>query len=195
MVASGFPASVLQAQSIFRAILDALARPGTVHALSEGRDAPNPFSPGAAAVALALCDHDTPVWLDGGLRENEAVGEWLRFHCGCPLVTDAREAIFAFASAAADLPPFDAFNPGTNDYPDRSTTIVLAVETFEAGAPLTLMGPGIRGRALLRAMPLPADMAERLVCNRLLFPRGIDLLLVTANAVVGLPRSVRIVED
>jgi alpha-D-ribose 1-methylphosphonate 5-triphosphate synthase subunit PhnH len=29
----------------------------------------------------------------------------------------------------------------------------------------------------------------------LLFPRGIDLLLVTTNAVAGLPRSVRVVEN
>jgi len=195
MVASNFPASILQAQSTFRAILDALARPGTVQAISEGADAPLPLSAGAAAVALTLCDHDTPVWLDAGLRANEMVGEWLRFHCGCPLATDPRDAIFAFISAGAELPSFDAFNPGTNDYPDRSTTIVLAVASFEAGPCLTLMGPGIRGRAALRAEPLPADMPERLVRNRLLFPRGIDLLLVTANAVAGLPRSVRIVED
>jgi alpha-D-ribose 1-methylphosphonate 5-triphosphate synthase subunit PhnH len=195
MAASGFPASVLQTQSTFRAILDALARPGNVQPLAENVVAPQPLSAGAAAVALALCDHDTPVWLDDRLRESEAVGEWLRFHCGCPLVTDPREAIFAFANDAAGLPPFESFNAGTNEYPDRSTTIVLAIETFEAAQGVSLAGPGIRARVSLHAAPLPADIGERLVRNRLLFPRGIDLLLVTANAVAGLPRSVRVVEN
>ena len=195
MVAPNFPQSVLQAQSNFRAILDALSRPGTVRPLGQPVDAPSPLSIGAAAVALALCDHDTPVWLDDCLSETAAIGDWLRFHCGCPLVTSPREASFAFVGDAASLPALEAFNPGTADYPDRSTTIVLTVRSFETGSILSLRGPGIRGHISFRADPLPADMSQRLARNCLLFPRGVDLLLVTDNAVAGLPRSVRVVEN
>ena len=39
-------------------------------------------------MALTLCDHDTPVWLDPVLAASEAVAGWLRFHTGAPLVTD-----------------------------------------------------------------------------------------------------------
>jgi alpha-D-ribose 1-methylphosphonate 5-triphosphate synthase subunit PhnH len=187
-----FPASVLAAQSTFRAILDVTASPGTVRPVAAAVPPPAPLSAGAAAVALTLCDNDTPVWLDAGLRESEAVRQWLRFHCGCKLVDAPGDAAFAFVSTAAALPPFENFNLGTPDYPDRSTTIVLAVETLQAGPPLALTGPGIRDRQVLRAAPLPADMLARLADNRALFPCGVDLILVTADEVAALPRSVRL---
>jgi alpha-D-ribose 1-methylphosphonate 5-triphosphate synthase subunit PhnH len=187
-----FPASVLAAQSNFRAILDATASPGTVRPIMAAVPPPPPLSAGAAAVALTLCDNDTPVWLDAALRDSEAVCQWLRFHCGCKLIDAPGDAAFAFVSAAATLPPFESFNLGTSDYPDRSTTIVLNVQTLQAGPPLGLTGPGIRDRAVLRAAPLPVDMPERLAANRALFPRGVDLILVTATDVAALPRSVRL---
>jgi alpha-D-ribose 1-methylphosphonate 5-triphosphate synthase subunit PhnH len=194
MIGAAFADPVLQAQSTFRAVLDALARPGTVQPLGDAVAAPSPLFAGAAAVALTLCDHDTPVWLDAGLRAND-VAEWLCFHCGCPIVENPRDAAFALVDDIENLPPFEAFNLGTAEYPDRSTTIVLQVSAFDEGVKLALEGPGIHDRKSLHAGPLPADIAERLTVNRALFPRGVDLLLVTQNAVAGLPRSVRIVKD
>jgi alpha-D-ribose 1-methylphosphonate 5-triphosphate synthase subunit PhnH len=148
----------------------------------------------AAAVALTLCDHDTPAWLDAGLRASDPVREWLRFHCGCKLVDAPRAAAFAFVSDPPALPPFETFNPGTPDYPDRSTTIVLQVESLRTGAPLRLTGPGNRTPRILRAAPLPHDMAARLSANRELFPCGVDLILVSPDEIAALPRSVRVAE-
>ena len=196
MIGTGFHQPVFQAQSAFRAILDALARPGTVQALGETVDAPAPLSAGAAAVALTLCDHDTPVWLDGGLRGHDEVAQWLRFHCGCPLVDNPRDAAFAFASDIENLPPFEAFGLGTAEYPDRSTTIVLQVESFERGIELALEGPGIRGRTFVlrravaaghrgtpRREPCAVSARRRSCCSR---PQARS---------PGLPRSVRVVGD
>jgi alpha-D-ribose 1-methylphosphonate 5-triphosphate synthase subunit PhnH len=199
MLTAGFADPVRASQATFRAVLDAMARPGTVHPLLAVPPAPRPLAPGAAAVALTLCDHDTPVWLDGDLRANGEVAEWLRFHCGCHVVDDAGRAAFAFAHGAT-VPAFGTFNPGTADYPDRSTTLVLQVERLQverlqAGAGLVLAGPGIRDRNALAAAPLPGDMTARLARNHALFPRGIDLLLASADAVAGLPRSVRVVQE
>ena len=195
MPPANFPSSVLAAQSTFRAILDATARPGSVQPITGTIGAPQPLSSGAAAVALTLCDHDTPVWIDTGLAASTPVSEWLRFHCGCLIVPNPRDAAFAFASEPKALPPFDAFNLGSADYPDRSTTIVLQVASFETGLRLKLTGPGIRERIPFCADPLPADIAVRLAFNRGLFPRGVDLMLVTNNAVAALPRSVRVAEE
>ena len=195
MLAQAFANPVLSAQSTFRAILDAMARPGHVVALNADLSAPPPLSAAGAAVALTLCDHDTPVWLDAELRGNAAVGAWLRFHCGCALVDDPADAAFALACDAAGLPCFDAFNIGTADYPDRSAMILLQVHSLSSGTSLTLTGPGIRDHAVLRAEPLPPDIADRMAANRRLFPRGIDLLLVAPTAVAALPRSVRIGEN
>jgi alpha-D-ribose 1-methylphosphonate 5-triphosphate synthase subunit PhnH len=195
MLSAGFADPVLSAQSTFRAVLDAMARPGSVQPLAAAVAPPRPLTAGAAAIALTLCDHDTPVWLDATLRASDDVAAWLRFHCGCEVVDAPAGAAFALAADAGALPAFDSFNLGSADYPDRSTTLVLQVHKLEAGAGLALRGPGIRDVSHLLAEPLPADMTARLAQNRALFPRGIDLLLATDAAVAALPRSVRIAED
>jgi alpha-D-ribose 1-methylphosphonate 5-triphosphate synthase subunit PhnH len=189
---AGFANPVVSAQATFRAVLNALARPGSVHPIADAVEVPSPLSPGAAAIALTMCDHDTPIWLDAGLRSAELVLAWLRFHCGSMITDDSRTAAFALVSKPFELPAFDHFNPGTLDYPDRSTTIILQVDSLRSGVALRLSGPGIAGRQMLRASPLPPDMGKRLISNRSVFPCGVDLILVSADEVAALPRSVRI---
>ncbi|HEY1540883.1 MAG TPA: phosphonate C-P lyase system protein PhnH [Xanthobacteraceae bacterium] len=195
MLTAGFAEPVLAAQSTFRAVLDAMARPGSVPQINAALSPPSPLSRGAAAIALTLADHDTPVWLGAALAAHDDVAAWLRFHCGCEFVTEPARAAFAFAGKPADVPDFAAFNLGTADYPDRSTTLVLQVRTLAAGAGLTLTGPGIRGHSRLLAEPLPHDMTARLAQNHALFPRGVDLLLATDDAVAAIPRSVRVTQE
>jgi|ERR1700722_5059882 len=195
MLTAGFADPVFAAQSTFRAVLDAMARPGSVQPIDAALSPPSPLARGAAAIALTLADHDTPVWLGADFAANDDVAAWLRFHCGCEIVADASRAAFAFTSGAAAVPDFAAFNLGTADYPDRSTTLILQVEKLQPGAGLTLTGPGIRERSRLLADPLPPDIVARLAANRALFPRGIDLLLATDAAVAALPRSIRVAEE
>jgi alpha-D-ribose 1-methylphosphonate 5-triphosphate synthase subunit PhnH len=190
----GFIDPVLEAQSAFRSIMEATARPGKVCPLDATLTPPAPLSRGAGVVALTLFDHDTPVWLDAPLASND-VTYWLRFHTRAPVVTDPQRAAFAILSRPEQAPPFDAFALGTLDYPDRSTTVILQVESLERGHPLVLAGPGIKDRVTLRAEPLPADLPRRLAANRALFPRGIDLLLVTGTRVAVLPRSVMLTDE
>ena len=81
----GFADPVLESQSAFRALMRAMARPGRAEALPGLEHAPPPLSPVAAAVALTLIDHDTPVWLDAPLAV-QAVRAWLAFHTGAPVI-------------------------------------------------------------------------------------------------------------
>jgi alpha-D-ribose 1-methylphosphonate 5-triphosphate synthase subunit PhnH len=192
---SRIPESVLTAQATFRAVLDAMAAPGTVRSIGATTATPAPLEAAAAAIALTLCDHDTPVWLDAALREGDQVAAWLRLHCGCRIVAESRAAAFAFVAVPRALPPLDAFCLGTPDYPDRSATIVLHVGSLHAGPPLALCGPGIRDRQVLRATGLPDDMPARLAANRALFPRGVDFILAAPDEIAALPRSVRLADD
>ena len=195
MIGSGFADPVTSAQAAFRAILAATSRPGTVCPIGAEVSAPLPLSPAVAAIALTLCDQDTPVWLDVVLRANEDVAAWLRFHCGSKMADDPAAASFALAADARGLPSFECFKLGTADYPDRSTTIVLSIESFHCGPELILEGPGIKNRQTLRAAPLPQDIVSRLAVNRSLFPRGIDLILASKSEIAALPRSVRLISE
>jgi alpha-D-ribose 1-methylphosphonate 5-triphosphate synthase subunit PhnH len=188
-VAAGFAEPVLAAQSTFRTVMDAMARPGTVRPLA-GIAAPAPLSPVAAAIALTLLDYETPFWLDAPLAAAPEVARWISFHTGAARTADPARAAFAFAADSAAAPPFETFALGSQEYPDRSTTLVLQVERLSEGEGLMLRGPGIAGSRRLAAAALPADFLDRWSENRALFPRGVDLVLATANAVAALPRSV-----
>ncbi|HWA20424.1 MAG TPA: phosphonate C-P lyase system protein PhnH [Devosia sp.] len=190
----GFSEPVLAAQTAFRAIMDALANPGTIRKLGTPPGAPAGLPAGLAAVALTLCDHDSPLWLDPGLAEDEAVAAWLRFHTGAPLVTDPAASDFALVADPGALPQLDRFALGSDQYPDRSTTIVLAVPALTGGAALTFKGPGIRDAVTVAPQGLPADFATQWSANHALFPRGVDLLLVSDTGIAGLPRSSRLME-
>jgi alpha-D-ribose 1-methylphosphonate 5-triphosphate synthase subunit PhnH len=67
---------------------------------------------------------------------------------------------------------------------------VLQVEAFGNGQRWLLSGPGIPDVCSFSSQPLPPDFQARLAANRALFPRGVDLILVSPDAVAALPRSV-----
>ncbi|MBR0925802.1 phosphonate C-P lyase system protein PhnH [Bradyrhizobium diazoefficiens] len=189
----GFADKVLSAQSTFRSVMDAMARPGSVQRIVPGAGAPETMMRGTAAIALTLFDHDTPLWLDARMAERLDVVKWLKFHTGAPVVQDSSIASFALISDGAALPPLERFALGTSEYPDRSTTVILQVESLNAGRSFELRGPGIDGAATLQASIKPFDLFERLRFNAPLFPRGIDVVLVADDSVVAIPRTIRVV--
>ena len=192
MLAPAFDDPALASQAVFRTVMEALARPGLPRPLASKLSVPSPLSKTAAAVALTLLDYETPFWLDHGLAAAGEVAAWLTFHTGAPQTTDSARATFGFVSDPAAMPPFDAFSSGSLEYPDRSTTLIVQVASIEHGDALALSGPGIAGTRRFSAQPLPPDFRARLVANRETFPRGLDLILVTQDAVAALPRSVRV---
>lgn len=185
----GFADPVQSSQSVFRCVMDALARPGSVHTIAEPVHTPSPMMSGTAAIALALFDHDTPIWMDDRFSAEPEIDAWLRFHTGAPLTRDASYASYALIHGGVTLPDFETFALGTPEYPDRSTTLVVQVDSLTEGAELVLNGPGIRGSATLRAGALPSGFPGRMRANRALFPRGVDLLLVCGSELVAMPRS------
>jgi alpha-D-ribose 1-methylphosphonate 5-triphosphate synthase subunit PhnH len=188
----GFADPVLQSQTAFRAVMDALANPGTPQKLATPPATGGSLSAALASILLTLADHDTGIWLDDLLRADPAVLEFVKFHSGAPEVREPGRAVFAFATGAGQLPRLDQFNLGTQEYPDRSTTIVLSVEALTGGPELIIRGPGIRDHGHISPVGLPGDFIAQWSANRELFPRGIDLLLVADGQVMGLPRSTRI---
>jgi alpha-D-ribose 1-methylphosphonate 5-triphosphate synthase subunit PhnH len=188
---AGFADKVLSAQSTFRAVMDAMARPGSVQRIRVAAGTPAPMMQGTAAIALTLFDHDTPVWLDGAMSATSDVAKWLKFHTSAPVIADSSASSFAVIGDAQNLPPLDRFALGSNEYPDRSTTLILQIDSLTSGPAFELTGPGIDGAAVLQAT-IPANLLDQLEINATLFPRGIDVVLVHDDAVVAIPRTTRL---
>jgi alpha-D-ribose 1-methylphosphonate 5-triphosphate synthase subunit PhnH len=193
-VRSGFEHPSLDAQRVFRRVLDAMARPGTVADLSFAPEAPEGLCRALGAIALTLLDFETPLWLDPALRGGEAE-TWLRFHCGCPLVEAPDEAAFALVVDATALPALDAFALGDARYPDRSTTVLVQLPSLAGGPAQRLEGPGIDGVVHVAPAGLPEDFWARVARNGARFQVGVDLMLAAEDTLLGLPRTVRPLQD
>jgi alpha-D-ribose 1-methylphosphonate 5-triphosphate synthase subunit PhnH len=191
----GFADPVMDAQQVFGAVMNALARPGRIQPMQSDLDPPRPLTRELAAIALALADHEAPIWIDAELAGAPAVREFLRFHTGAAIVSDPADAAFALIASAASRVPVERFALGTAEYPDHATTLVFAMPDLSEGEGWTLEGPGIQERQALQASLWPRDLAAIVRTNRSLFPRGLDVLLTAPECVVGLPRTTRLVDE
>lgn len=193
-VGPGFVDPVFGSQAVFRAALDALSRPGRVFEVEAPQSLPDGLHPAAAALALALLDTDTAVWMAPAL-DNGRTRSWLRFHTGCPFVAEPGAADFAFMDSLAAAGDFSGFSAGSDERPEASTTLIVQVETLAAGMSdalggrLSLRGPGIQHAAQLAIAGVDAVFIERWQARRAMFPRGCDLLVACGNRVAGLPRT------
>jgi alpha-D-ribose 1-methylphosphonate 5-triphosphate synthase subunit PhnH len=144
-----------------------------------------------ASVAVTLCDYQSLVWLSASLNTSD-VRKFLRFQTGAPLVTDRADSLFAFMTMAEACDDLDGFAPGTHEYPDRSTTLVVQCDGFKSEMIVELSGPGLKVPTACGVAGATEKFWLTLQknCNR--FPLGWDVLFVTQTQVMGLPRSTRI---
>jgi alpha-D-ribose 1-methylphosphonate 5-triphosphate synthase subunit PhnH len=194
VIAAGFADPVFDAQSTFRGLMNATARPGTTQAVAPVPAAPSILGGTLAAVTLALVDHETTLHLDGPIDADATARAFLAFHTGAPRVTSLAEAAFALVSDGRALPDLADCARGTDAYPDRSTTLIARVARFGEGRRYRLSGPGIDGVTIVAIDGLPEDIVSRLAANRALFPRGVDILLCGPSSVLALPRTTRVEE-
>src|SRR5690606_25837098 len=91
-----FADPVMQSQSVFRALMDALANPGTMQKLAVPRAFGTSMTPELVSALLTLSDRDTSIWLDEVLRSEPANLQFVSFHTGAPVVVEVGKATFAF---------------------------------------------------------------------------------------------------
>jgi alpha-D-ribose 1-methylphosphonate 5-triphosphate synthase subunit PhnH len=192
---AGFSNQAFGSQAVFRAVLQALSHPGRTVAVEHDAQVPAVGHAASAAVLLALLDSDCTLWLSPRLANSDA-GAWLRFHTGCTLVTDPAQARFVWVAQGDEWPALGSLALGTDTYPDKSATCLVDVPratatTAGSNYAWHLRGPGIQDLAALQVDGLPDDFEAQWAANHAVFPRGVDLLLATADHIVGLPRTTR----
>ena len=188
VLGQGFASPVVDAQRTFRLVLDAMANPGRIVEVPEPAAA-MPLREAQAALCLTLLDFETPVWLGPGVA---GAADWLRFHCGCPLVADPAKARFAVLRSGSIEAPLSAFDPGEDEYPERSATLLIEVEALGSGTPLQLRGPGVPVAREMAVVGLPEPFWGEWEANAALFPRGVDLVLTAGRRLAALPRTISV---
>ena len=183
----GFADPVRDSQACFRAVLDAFARPGSIHVVGAPVEPPAPLCRATAAALLTLVDGDTPLWVDGSA---EAAWDWLAFHCGA-VRAERGVAAFGVALGAVALAEFGA---GSDDAPEDGVTVVMQVTALGTGRRLRLSGPGLEHPVVFAVDGLTDGFVAEWVANRARFPRGVDVVLCAGDQLAALPRSVTVEE-
>lgn len=181
-LSGGFADPAIEAARVFREVLQAMARPGRIVRI-DGVSPPPGLSIAAASVLLTLADETTPIHLAGAC-DCAAIRDYLRFHTGAP-IGEPEDAAFAIGDWEA-LAPLAQYPLGSDAYPDRSATLIVEMSALSAvGARLT--GPGICRHAYLSLPEIAAFAA-----NARLFPRGLDFIFTSSDAIAALPRTTRV---
>ncbi|MAM86527.1 MAG: phosphonate C-P lyase system protein PhnH [unclassified Hahellaceae] len=186
---SGLQDASTQAQQIFRNILGAMAEPGRLFQLDK-LDGPAGLNSATWQSCLALADLDTNIWIEPAVRTPQAL-DALRFHTGCRYTEQAEDADFAIASSNLST-PLSTFKQGSDEYPDRSCTLIVQVSDLTRGQRLRLTGPGIQSERTITIADISPDWVAQLQFNRKAFPCGIDLILTSGELLMALPRTTQI---
>lgn len=187
-LAPGLLDEVHEAQSAFRALLDALARPGQVRTLA-------PALPGVALgsamarLLLTLCDEETPVWWQSA---DPRLQHWLRFHTGATVASHPAMASFAALTDVASAPALTDFANGSAISPELSSTLIIELPSLQGGTNMQWQGPGIEEQQRVALPGLPTDFWSQWQVNHAAFPQGVDIIFTCAELVVGLPRTTRV---
>lgn len=168
----------LRDNAAFAALMAALARPGSLHALPEAGIPP------LATLALSLVDLECAVMTD-----DDALGRLIAA-TGARLVPAARADHAFLTSAEAALATLAALPAGSALYPDRGATLVLPARLGE-GVALRLSGPGIAGVTELRVGGLPPGFLD-LRAVRCRYPEGVEIVVLDGRRLVALPRSTQV---
>lgn len=192
----GFQDSVHDSQSTFKALLNALSRPGKVNKITANLTSPSSLNVGCAAACLTLFDLETQVWLQPGL--NEKVKNWLLFHTGCRFTEDTKQADFAIIWNIDNMPDLSRFKLGTPVYPEDSTTLLITVKTNDiVGAkgfsPSSNKLPILTGAGINKQITIPIDLPDSFwkqwQKKHDSYPLGVDIYFFFDNEVIGLPRT------
>jgi alpha-D-ribose 1-methylphosphonate 5-triphosphate synthase subunit PhnH len=175
----------------FRSILACFAKPAVPASIATTTNAPLPLLPSTACLVLTLFDYQTPVWLSAALN-TDAVRKFIRFHTGAAITANVGEASFAIMTMDEANVDWPDFNLGTHEYPDRSTSVIVQVQSFTGYPAVEVSGPGLKDPVSFQLEAANADFWKRMQDNACLFPIGVDFVFSSPQQLAVLPRSSRI---
>jgi alpha-D-ribose 1-methylphosphonate 5-triphosphate synthase subunit PhnH len=176
-------------RTAFLACMRALCSPGTPIELPvKARVYEHPELDRAAAILLALLDRGLALGVCGDDAAHRVAAAVCSETGAEGSDIDIADWVLVHGPAAAAI---SRAPRGTNRAPETGATLVIA--TAEAARPMSLSGPGLLQPTTVH-VPLDAVAVHALTAANSTQPAGVDVLLVTPECLIGLPRSVSIQE-
>ena len=116
----------------------------------------------------------------------------MRFHCGCSVVPDPSEAVFALITRNDTMLPVNKFNTGNDESPESSTTLIIQTRGLSSSDGKRLTGPGIETFSTLKAEGLTKRFWQDRQSQFDMFPLGIDIIFTYENSLAALPRTTKV---
>ncbi|KJF93701.1 PhnH protein [Photobacterium angustum] len=186
----GFDCPVHDAQQTFRLLMDAMAKPGLVVELpSDVRF--GGVSKAATQLMLTLVDNSTQVFMSSHYLNDPSFIENVRFHCAASLTQIREHADFGLL-AGNEITTLNGFSKGEENYPDRSASLIIEVDSLQSGVELSLTGPGIQEKTTAYINGLSSELLVAVLNGRGVFPHGVDLFFTSGRQVMALPRTTQV---
>lgn len=194
-------------QMIFRSLLDAMARPGSIVVLPDIKITSPALNRYPLLLLMTLLDHEVSFYVSGHSDVNvnasrQAVAEYLRSNTGSN-ESALRDADFILVCEGSSQGLIRRVKQGTLEYPDESATVVYDVgsigdrgydgdDSHDEYMLLELSGPGIAGKCMIAISGMePAEIEDVLAMRN--YPLGIDAILSDRNGNIAcIPRSTNV---
>ncbi|MES9983940.1 MAG: phosphonate C-P lyase system protein PhnH [Candidatus Thiodiazotropha sp. 6PLUC6] len=167
-------------QQNYRALLQAMSRPGSVSNIGCGDN-----DKAYLAVLATLLDGEVSLADPQQLLNDQ---DWPLLQAA-PLDSTHADYLLLEGSQTTAVQP----KLGTLPSPEDSSTLIISVQSLTQGdLHLRLSGPGVNGTSDVAIDGLHHDwisQREEWVCA---FPLGVDMILVDQDAVMALPRTTRV---
>jgi len=166
-------------QQLFRGLMHGFSYPGRV--VQTGQEQP------IQSVLATLVDNGLPLADTDGLLD-----QLFLQRLGCHL-THPEEAAFIVCSGTKA----PTFTPciGSLESPEKGATVLIAVASFRNGTSYQLRGPGVQDTQKFNVEGLDSAWIKAHQLWRTHYPMGVDLLLVSEDSWIALPRTLTIVEE
>lgn len=175
MRALGFD-PVSDTRTTYRKLVDAMSRPGTIESVTA--------TPADRAVLATLVDEEVTVCTADNTLSNALAGEGR-------LQTEPIDSARIIHTVGSTEGSIREAPRGTLKEPSNGSTVVYRVDELGKNAPTTvhIEGPGVQGSRTL-GVDLPAAEIAAIADAQADYPRGVDVMLTTADELASLPRSV-----
>jgi len=183
--------AIYDAQSIFRTLLETMARPGVWRRLPAAVDGSGPTAGRwLLPIARTLIDHET-TFAVVGLDAEQLAGRLTHATASRLVAVEAADYVFSNGAPGAEV--VRALKRGLPAYPDESATLIVALAMDAAGVELQLRGPGIDGLLACTAPGLGESLLDALAEANATPPLGVDLIVISPDGMaLALPRSTAI---